>query len=205
MSRYLLLPSGRPLAFLAVLTAVTVCSPSQHLFGSPQQGSQVDSVTIGISVSPGWNMLSNPVITASDTTFPICCYGIFCYNFCWDTYPAWRDCDFRHGRGWFIKCQAGGTGYVTGVPISTDTVSVTSGWNLIGSISYPVDTSAVVLIPPGLRESVFWLLHGGRYFIADSIRPGLGYWVKMRGPGTLVLTAGIRAQTSEEVIIPKPD
>ena len=97
------------------------------------QGSS--SVTNVNNLNIGWNIISLPVQVQNDTVhsiFPICASNIaFAYN----------------GSGYVIKNRLNvGTGYwlkfscqtidtISGLPLTFDSVSVTNGWNLIGSLS----------------------------------------------------------------------
>jgi hypothetical protein len=68
-------------------------------------------------------------------------------------------------------------------------LSLRKGWNIIGSISAPVHVDAVTADPPGLIWTDYFGYEDG-YYIADSIVPGRGYWVKTTVAGTIGLEAG---------------
>jgi hypothetical protein len=95
-----------------------------------------------------------------------------------------------------LRCL-GGTAYITGEAIIRDSIAVVSGWNLIGSISFPVDVSTIASDPPGIRLSEFFGFEG-MYVVADSIRPGYGYWVKVSSSGRLILAASTVSRTVGE-------
>jgi len=75
-------------------------------------------------------------------------------------------------------------------PVLLDTVPLTVGWNLIGSITTPVDVRSITSIPPGVSTSSFFEYLSSAYRSADSIRPGRGYWVKSSQAAQLVIAAG---------------
>jgi hypothetical protein len=75
---------------------------------------------------------------------------------------------------------------VVGVPVALDSIPVVAGWNMIGSISSPVDTASVLSIPPGNRVSNFFGYNGSLSSVATLV-PGKAYWVKVSAPGMLVL------------------
>ncbi|MBI1806045.1 MAG: T9SS type A sorting domain-containing protein [Ignavibacteria bacterium] len=58
---------------------------------------------------------------------------------------------------------------------------------MIGSCSAPVATNTIVQSPPGIVVSNYFAYGLTGYFIASTINPGYGYWVKCSGPGTLTL------------------
>lgn len=147
-----------------------------------------DTITVTIQLAPGWNMVSNPVITANDSIpvlFPMCVgCGVWLP-------PPWYydDCRLPHGRGRWLKGPNGGTVSVTGVSITADTIPVATNWNIIGSLSYPVATSSVTSIPPNIIASRFFGYSTGiGYTRVDTLRPGSSYWVKVNQAGGIVLS-----------------
>jgi hypothetical protein len=77
----------------------------------------------------------------------------------------------------------------TGDLRARDSIDIVEGWNMIGSISLPVDTGAIVCMPAGLLASN-WIGYNGGYAPATQILPGSGYWVKANGPGKIVMAGG---------------
>ena len=74
--------------------------------------------------------------------------------------------------------------------IFTDTFDVGIGWNMIGSITYPVWVLNIASDPPGITTNEFFgYTAAGGYSTADSIRPGYGYWVKASDAGKLILSS----------------
>jgi len=156
---------------------------------------QTDTITVGVPVRLGWNLLSNPVyrVTGTDSICQVypgvspCCYPL--------VGSGGYGCDYRmhSGQGYWLKVLPGfptvdSVVYITGEPIARDSVLVASGWNLIGSISYPVATNSVTSIPTGIIRSGFYY-HRSGYLVADTIHPGWGYWVKVSQPGSIVLSS----------------
>jgi hypothetical protein len=92
-----------------------------------------------------------------------------------------------NGRGYWLKTAAPGVASITGLPLVADSVSVATGWNMIGSVSAGVDTSTITSSPPGIRSSQFFGYNGG-YTPAATLDPGRGYWVKASAPGVLFVT-----------------
>ena len=64
--------------------------------------------------------------------------------------------------------------------ILSDNIPVSSGWNLVGGLGMPFNTSTITSSPPGIVASAFFGFNGS-YQIATSITPGEGYWVKTAG------------------------
>jgi hypothetical protein len=134
-----------------------------------------------------WNLVSIPAIPDNPlavSLFPSAVSASYAYD------PlagyAARE-SLSVGTGYWIRFDRAQSVALTGVPVIADTVGVAEGWNLIGSVSDPVPWGAVQTVPPGIVSSMPFGYDGG-YSIADSIRPGHGYWVKASGPGQIVLS-----------------
>ncbi|MBI3193554.1 MAG: choice-of-anchor D domain-containing protein [Ignavibacteriae bacterium] len=91
-------------------------------------------------------------------------------------------------KGYWLKFSAEETVQLHGVPLAIDTFEVISGWNLIGSITFPIPTQNIISEPPNIAVSEFYGYNSG-YQTADSIVPGRGYWVKSETDGQLILTS----------------
>jgi flagellar hook capping protein FlgD len=134
--------------------------------------------------SGGWMLMSLPVDVGDrrrTTLFPNSISRAFAYR------GAYLIADtISHGVGYWLKSEQV---TVVGCPRTLDTVVINSGWNIIGSLSSPVSVASLVTSPGNLLTTNFFG-YDQSYSIADSIRPGSGYWVRARGPGTIVLSAG---------------
>jgi len=134
-----------------------------------------------------WYMVSVPYahdgMTRADL-FPNAISYAFSYNTSYqlaDTLEA--------GVGYWLKYAAGTTPEILdGTGISTLSIPVREGWNMIGSISSPVSTSSIISDPPGMTTSSFFT-YNGTYQRSNTIGPGAGYWVKVNEAGTLTLSA----------------
>jgi hypothetical protein len=103
-----------------------------------------------------------------------------------------------NGYGFWIKFATADTIVYNGSPIISDTIHLKSGWNLIGSISTPLNTSMIVADPPESIVSQYFLYDGSSYHTTDTIKPGLGYWVKANGVAALILSG----TTQKKSVIP---
>jgi len=95
-----------------------------------------------------------------------------------------------NGRGYWGKFPGAEVNTIAGEPRPADSIEVTVGWNLLGSISTAVNTSDITSVPPGIRESS-WYRYSGGYEIAAQIVPGAAYWVKTNAAGIFILSSGI--------------
>ena len=168
---------------LLVSTSLVVAQPK---FRPTWTNNPNDTIGVTVQLQPGWNIVSSPVLAESDSVpllFPIC---LGCPL--WPPPPHYRDpCRLPPGAATWLKCPTGGVITIFGERIVRDTIRVLAGWNLIGSISAPIDTSSVVSIPADNRVSNFFGWRG-YYEVSDTIQPGQGYWVKARSAGWLVLS-----------------
>ena len=81
-----------------------------------------------------------------------------------------------------------------------ETVDVAPSWNMIGSISRPVLTAAIVQDPLSIVRSLYFGYDGG-YFSADTLQPGRAYWVKVNRVGKLIVSASSAAALNKIRIV----
>jgi hypothetical protein len=98
----------------------------------------------------------------------------------------------RFGEGFWLKFPTAVVKSILGEDRSSVVIPVNEGWNLVGSICYPIPAFSVASMPPGIISSEFFK-YTNRYEVADSIKPMQGYWIKVNGSGYLILSveAGI--------------
>lgn len=75
-----------------------------------------------------------------------------------------------------------------------DTVRVSAGWNIIGSMKSGAVPDLLATDPPGLIvSSYFGYVPGSGYAGTDTLEMGLGYWVKASADGIIVFSGGASA------------
>jgi hypothetical protein len=148
------------------------------------------STTVSVVIGSGWNLVSNPVsrpdsINGVRRIFP---HAMTDYGFAFDhTLGYLQTTTLQNGPGFWLRFPGGELNAITGTRIFGDSISVTAGWNIIGSISSPVDTAAITTIPAGIRSSRYFA-YGPGYSPAVTIEPGQGYWVKTTAAGYFVFS-----------------
>jgi hypothetical protein len=150
------------------------------LIGEPDTIEPVFTRTIGLR--KGWNLISLPLEYGDERTtaiFP----GAVAFKFA-NGYTASDSLDT--GYGYWVKCDTVLDVTLTGNPVECDTINVTAGWNMIGSLSYEIYTSEIGSIPEDNIESYFYM-YDTLYHVADRLIPGLGYWIKTDKTGMLVM------------------
>ena len=138
------------------------------------------------NVSDKWNLISVP-LTVSDLSktvlFPTATSSAFAFQ---SGYTV--QLTLTNGVGYWLKFSGAQDVTMNGLARISDTISVQSGWNMIGSISSPIQFVSVQSLPGGIISSKLFGFNAG-YFIADTIQPGKGYWVKVNQSGKLILTS----------------
>jgi uncharacterized delta-60 repeat protein len=154
------------------------------LAGEPSGGStfttikyqQVSGTVISISPGTGWQLISLPVRVGS----PYLLDHLYSYEGGYVKHDS-----MVNGVGYWKKLDQPDLSF-TGFAISPETLHVSDAWNIVGSVSVPVPVASISSSPPGIILSPFFG-YSGSYFVADSILPGHGYWVRTSAAGTLML------------------
>ncbi len=170
----------------AVADALQLASDHLPLFADFLIESAGGQISRSIEISPGWNLLGLPVNAANahyQTLFPDAETGTF---FSYD--GAYQSADsFQVGAGYWLNFSAGETVNIAGTEISSATVNLSNGWNLISGLSSKIAVTDIsdpgnIVIP----NSVFG--YNGSYFQADTLEPGKGYWLNASGAGQITLS-----------------
>ncbi len=101
------------------------------------------------------------------------------------------------GTGYWMK-HVGANTYNTGdewpasgiITVDHDPIPGAAGWNLFGAYEESVSTSGITTTPPGLQTGSVFQYSVGTYQIAATLDPGIGYWVKLSGPGLINIPTG---------------
>jgi hypothetical protein len=143
--------------------------------------------TLSSSVSANWNLISVPIIPDS-----------FAKSAIWPTSssPAWtyqdsiyisKDPD-TNGVGYWLRFPQGINVSYIGSSITSDTVRIDSGWNMIGSLSFSLPKNKINSSVNGMiLSNYFGYTYGSGYYPVDTLYPGYGYWVDVNQRGFLVL------------------
>ncbi len=169
-------------ALLATAQGVSARMPA------PGRGPTSTQSTAEIHVAPGWNLLSLPV-SVSTTNWVILFPTAISQAYVFEPSANYRTVDtVQYGSGFWLKFDSAQTVMVQGTVIVKDTLAVHSGWNLIGTVSVPIAVDSISTDPPGILSSHFLRYSGGAEYVqADTLRPGVGYWLKASQNGSVVL------------------
>ncbi len=117
-----------------------------------------DLTTITIAIGTPWNIVAVPVTPSTfdaNTLFPGKSGTMFAFNTSTQGYVSAPT--LANGQGYWAKYTASGSNTISGSAVSSTTVTVVqAGWVLLGSMSNPVNVSALVTAPTGaITGSVF--------------------------------------------------
>ncbi|HEX2984875.1 MAG TPA: T9SS type A sorting domain-containing protein, partial [Ignavibacteriales bacterium] len=136
-----------------------------------------------LGLKKGWNIVSMPVKTEDMTPSSLFSESkasdVFEYN---NGYVSASVMEV--GRGYWVNMNEETELTLMGEK-SNDSIEVKQGWNLIG-FSDNVNASKVVSEPAGIITSDLYNFSNG-YMLADSVKCGKGYWVKVSQDGKLLL------------------
>ncbi|MBI1804391.1 MAG: SBBP repeat-containing protein [Ignavibacteria bacterium] len=153
-----------------------------------------------LALATGWNMVSIPRIVSDfrkTVLFPSAASSAFAYAH--STYEL-RD-TLQNGVGYWLNFSTDQTIAIAGQEKTFDTVQVALGWNMIGTITDAIPIASIASIPGGITTSNFFG-YNGSYYIADTLKPGKGYWIQTSSAGKLVLSSSAVPQANRIRIVP---
>ena len=137
------------------------------------------------NIKAGWNLISIPLTVAYPSTsylFPTA--ESRSYLYAGKGYTATDT--LEPGFGYWLKFNEDQSVSIYGNPLTTDTIQVVRGWNIIGSVSDPIPVTNIASNPQGIIASAFIRYDGG-YTYSDTAYPGQGYWVKCSTDGEILI------------------
>jgi len=168
---------------------------------STQVGAGITTST-SLSVDDRWNMISVPMAVSDyskSALFPTALSPAFGYQGSYQIYGT-----LQKGVGYWLKFNGDQSVMMAGYLLTQDTIGVSAGWNMIGSLSGSIPVANVGSIPGGMITSNFFG-YNGSYHVATKIEPGQGYWVKVNQSGKLVLSSSGNTPASLRVRIELQD
>ncbi len=180
------LQSIRLQGFAGPLSDCMVCHTTPPTMAGPHGQAFGNQVIAHLAVSQAWNMISIPITVADprkSSLFPTSISEA--YTFSSTSGYIHRD-TLLNQWGYWLKFPTVQNVDITGVTRAHDTLTVYPGWNMIGSTSSPVSVPSIIQIPSGIIASSYFS-YSGAYGIADTLKPGIAYWVKATQTGKLIL------------------
>jgi hypothetical protein len=161
-----------------------------------------------VNAAAKWNMLSVPVkpstgVYTATTLFPGATTPAYEYQAA-SGYVT--EASLTPGVGYWLKFSGAKVFTFDGAATTPDTIQVTKGWNLIGSIDVPLPAADISTLQDSLTISNLFLFGTNGYAITSTMQPGGGYWVKTNMAGQLVLAAPSKSLAKKHVkIVPTSD
>ncbi len=174
-------------------------SNSNWSFGTGSQLIVNGNFKITSKIPSFWSMLSVPNIVSDYTKIIVWPNAVTdASTFEGGAYVA--KSTLENGKGYWVKFNQDQVITYAGSPVlnSSDLINkfnVVSGWNMIGTISLNLLTSKITSDPPGIISSKFYGFNSG-YRVVDTLRAGLGYWVKANQNGKIILNVNSTASSS---------
>jgi hypothetical protein len=136
----------------------------------------------------GWNLLSVGVTPvggnyAKTAVYPTAVSQAFSYN---GAYVS--NTTLANGVGYWLKFSGAQNVGAHGPLLYAVTDNVNTGWNMVGTISFPVPKATIVVGGSASVLSNYFGYNGG-YVNTNTLVPGQGYWVKSGGVGTLSMSS----------------
>ena len=139
-------------------------------------------------VLDGWNLLSLPRKVANNhrnVVYPSSISNAFAYV------GGYQRIDtLSPGVGFWLKFAGAQSVPVHGDSLLNDTVNISAGWNMIGSLTSAIPVSAIVQIPGSIVSSRYFSYGTSGYQISDSLIPQQGNWVRASSGGKLAFSSG---------------
>lgn len=156
----------------------------------PQHYDPESTTSVTNSLTSGWNLVSVPVVpnnAAATTLFPGAVSGTI-NSFLSGTYS--QPSTLSVGEGYWAFYGAAASNTISGAPVTTASVTVTSGnrWVLVGSVSTSKATSNLMSTPSGaIVSGTLNEFNGSAYAAPSTLTPGKGYWVFVNQACTLTI------------------
>ncbi len=160
------------------------------------------SASITVPIDSGWNMVSVPDTTNNMYKLSVYPYAQDQSVFTSNGGPYYLVDTLKVGKGYWINYPPNRLVTYSGKPAFKVGISLNTGWNMIGSLSTPIQISSIdttIIYPSSFRE-----YDSSGYHLTESIREGIGYWVKAKQAGTLWLDASSALSIPENTIAYQP-
>ncbi|MGA9116217.1 MAG: right-handed parallel beta-helix repeat-containing protein [Bacteroidota bacterium] len=157
---------------------------------SPPWGFSVSSYgVVSCTLLGGWNMVSVP-LRAFDWSparlFPPAVSPAYAFH----PYSGYAASDtLSFGRGYWLRFPGPEEVMHRGLELPGDSLPLAAGWNIVGSGPRSIPVEHLTPVPPGILGSSFYV-YGGTYAATDTLRPGMGAWVRAHASGVLILPPG---------------
>ena len=128
-------------------------------------------VEFTLELNIGWNMVSIPVIPDDHSAASVLSDVGFFQLVTWSGTGYVPATSFEAGKGYWLLVLEDVNVTITGIPVDSLSLSLSTGWSMIGGTYDEVQAADVF---PGFYQLVTWT--GTGYIPATVFEPGRGYW-----------------------------
>jgi len=142
-------------------------------------------MTLDYQVQQEWNLISLPLdAEAADiAALTDAANGtLYEYNGSYSSVET-----LEPGHGYWAKFSSADTYSVPGLPVATQTIELSKGWNLVSGIGASLEASQIQ-DPNGILIDGTLTGFNGGYTEAEVLSPGNGYWIRAAEAGTITLS-----------------
>ncbi len=167
---------------------------SARIYTNYRNWSSGGNEDVDVTILSGWNLISLPLEVQNSeylVVYPDAVEGTL-YGFDGTYYST---VNLNSGNGYWLFFDENGTNTVSGNPITSLTVSLMEGWNLIGSISNAISVSSIS-DPEGIIVSGTFYGFNGTYVNVGYLEPGEGYWVNASSAGDITMNTDLVNRTN---------
>lgn len=156
-----------------------------------------------IPVNNDWNIVSVPLLAddmSLNNLFPSATSLAYSYS---GEYIS--EDTLVTGTGYWLKFDGNEQIQICGLT-QDDTVSLQQGWNMVGVFENNIPINQITTTPPGIIATYFFEYNDG-YYIADTLKSGQGYWVRVTSDGVLNLNVDsfVKEEEQQPIVIIDPD
>ena len=134
-----------------------------------------------------WNMVGLPLVVEDgnvSTIFPDAIDGTL-YSF---GMSYIQEETLENGKGYWLRFDDSGSSDITGGEITSLTMSMNEGWNLISGISSTIELENI-LDPLEIIIDGTLFGYDGSYLYTENLVPGEGYWLRTYDAGDITLSS----------------
>jgi len=134
-----------------------------------------------------WNMVGLPLVVEDgnvSTIFPDAIDGTL-YSF---GVSYIQEETLENGKGYWLRFDDSGSSDITGGEITSLTMSMNEGWNLISGISSTIALENI-LDPWEIIIDGTLFGYNGSYLYSENLVPGEGYWLRTNDEGDITLSS----------------
>ncbi len=134
---------------------------------------------VNTGLGEGWQLISRPfsqLAEGSCNPSPVWAYV--------GSYVQQDTMETSHG--YWYKNPTSSIIFVGYLPLASMSANVQARWNIIAAIGRPIRAADITSAPPAMITSQFFGYNGSGYYVADTLLPGRGYWVKVSQAGQMM-------------------